>query len=149
MKTTLFGGLLVLAALLVSNHAAAFNGTPMKGKGHGEITGLAPVSGGVEITATGSGEATHLGKYTRTEQIFLDPSTGALTGSITFVAADGSELFCEFSGGFTGPNTASGTYDLVGGTGRFQNASGTASFNISQTDPVNFDFSFIGTIDLF
>jgi hypothetical protein len=120
---------------------------PMTGWGSGVITSFVPGPTGVSITAEGSGYATHLGKFTRTETILLDPATGGLTGSIDFIAADGSELHCEFTGGFTGAGTAAGTYTFDGGTGRFENASGEAAFSIVQSDPANFTFEFDGVID--
>jgi hypothetical protein len=121
---------------------------PMKGSGAGSITSVTPGPNGVEITAGGEGEATHLGKFTREESILLNPSTGTATGTIVFTAADGSELYCEFAGAFTGANTIGGTYTFTGGTGRFANAQGSAFFVVTQSDMVNFTFQFAGTIDL-
>jgi hypothetical protein len=50
-------------------------------------------------------------------------------------------------GHFTSPTgeSAEGTYVFTGGTGRFQNASGVAAFEIT-LDGMNFDVSFSGTI---
>jgi len=121
---------------------------PLKGSGAAQVTSVTPGPTGVMITADGSGEATHLGRFSRTEQILLNPATGALSGTVTFFAADGSELYCDFTGGFTGPATAAGTYTITGGTGRFQDSSGEAEFHILQGDPVNFTFQFEGLIDL-
>jgi hypothetical protein len=121
----------------------------MKGSGSGVITSFVPGPTGVTISAEGSGWATHLGKFTRQETILLNPSDGTFTGSIVFVAADGSELHCEFTGGFTGAGTAEGIYTFDGGTGRFADASGGASFSIVQSDPANFSFEFDGEIELF
>jgi hypothetical protein len=121
---------------------------PMKGSGEGQITSFTPGPNGVAITAEGSGEATHLGRFSRSEEILLNPTTGAFTGSITFIAADGSELYCTFTGAFTGAATAEGTYTFTGGTGRFEDASGEASFSILQSDPANFSFEFSGLIDM-
>ena len=118
----------------------------MKGSGSGVITSLTPGPNGVAITAAGGGEATHLGKFTREENILLNPANGTLTGTIVFTAADGSELYCDLSGAFTGANTAAGTYNFTGGTGRFEGASGVAFFSIVQSDPANFTFVFAGTI---
>src|SRR5688572_5523034 len=123
MKIRLISGLLAIA-LLVSVADATAKEVPMKGSGSGIITALTPGPSGVEITAVGDGEATQLGKFSRQEQILLDPATGTFSGTIRFTAADGAELNCNFAGAFTGPNTASGTYTLTGGTGRFEGASG-------------------------
>ena len=148
MNKRLISGRLALALLGCMTHATPAKDVPMKGGGNGMITSLTPGPNGVAITAVGEGEATHLGKFTRQENILLNPNTGSLTGSITFTAADGSELYCDLAGAFTGPNTAAGTYTFTGGTGRFVNASGIAYFTIVQSDPANFTFDFAGTIDM-
>ena len=148
MKKQLISGLTALALLACMTQATAAKDVPMKGGGSGMITSLTPGPNGVEITAVGGGEATQLGKFTREESILLNPATGTVTGTIVFTAADGSELYCDFSGAFTGANTAAGTYTLTGGTGRFEGASGVAYFSIVQSDPANFTFVFAGTIDM-
>ena len=144
----LLGISLVLASTSVRASSAWPKEVPMKGSGAGQITSVTPGPSGVAISGEGSGEATHLGRFTRTESILLDPATGTFTGSIIFTAADGSELYCNLSGAFTGPGTAAGTYTLTGGTGRFIGVSGTAEFAVSQSDPINYTFEFLGTIDL-
>lgn len=133
----------------VNAGAKAFGeSTPMKGSGAGQITEINPGSGGVVITAVGEGTATKLGKFTRSETILLDPATGTVTGTITFVAADGDELYCTFEGAYTSPTTLSGTYTFTGGTGRFESASGEADFNIVLADQGAFTFDFVGVIEL-
>lgn len=148
MKKKLITGLCALALLSFITLTTPAKEVPMKGGGSGLITSLTPGPNGVAITASGAGEATHLGKFTREENILLNPTTGALTGSIVFIAADGSELYCDLAGAFTGANTAAGTYTFTGGTGRFEGASGVAYFSIVQSDPANFTFVFAGTIDM-
>ena len=147
MKRRIISGLWAIAMLVCIVQAAA-KAVPMKGNGNGVITAAAPGPGGLEITAIGDGEATHLGKFTREENILLNPGNGSVTGTIVFTGADGSELYCDLAGAFTGPNTAAGTYTFTGGTGRFADASGLAYFSIVQSDPANFTFEFAGTIDL-
>ena len=148
MTKRFISGLLALVLLGCITQSTAAKDVPMRGSGSGMITSLTPGPNGVEITAVGEGEATHLGKFTREESILLNPSTGTATGTIVFTAADGSELHCAFTGGFTGANTIGGTYTFSSGTGRFANASGSASFVVTQSDMVNFTFGFAGTIDL-
>ncbi len=148
MKTRLISGLCALALLACITQATAAKAVPMKGDGSGVITSMTPGQNGLEIASVGEGEATRLGRFTRQEQIVLNPATGAVTGSIIFRAADGSELYCDLAGAFTGPNTAAGTYTFTGGTRRFENASGIAYFTIVQSDPANFTFEFAGTIDM-
>jgi len=135
-------------ALLSGIGYAAAKTVPMRGYGSGIITSATPGPTGVAITATGGGEATHLGKFTREEEILLNPENFTFTGTVVFTAADGSELNCSFAGGFTGATTAAGTYTFTGGTGRFANATGGAYFSVSQSDPQNFTFEFAGTIEM-
>ena len=85
----------------------------------------------VFVTATGSGEATQLGRYTVSYQVAVNVQTGVGTGlSAEFVAANGDSLFAEGSGQAT-PTETPGvmsiveTYTITGGTGRFADASGT------------------------
>ena len=147
MNKRIICGLLTFALLAGIGYAAAKE-VPMRGNGSGIITSATPGQGGLVITATGEGEATHLGKFTRQEEILLNPENFTLTGTIVFTAADGSELHCSFAGAFTGQTTAAGTYTITGGTGRFENATGSAYFAITQSDPANFTFEFAGTIEL-
>ena len=144
-----FLSLLAFSALSVSAFPSLPAATPFKGGGNGQIVGLIGVSETeVEVTATGTGTSTHLGRFTRNEQLVLNPVAGTFTGSIVFTAANGDELWCGVSGGFTGPGIAEGTYSITGGTGRFAGASGTAAFNVVQSDPANFSFAFDGSIDM-
>ena len=143
--------MLAICVLSISLTAASapntFKSTPFKGRGKGQIVGLVPTQLGVEISAVGSGESTHLGRFEREEHILLNPETGTFTGTIEFTAANGDVLWCSVTGGFTGPGIGEGTYTITGGEGRFENATGSADFNVVQSDPVNFTFDFSGTID--
>ena len=121
---------------------------PMKGTGIGQITSQTPGPTGVAITAVGEGEATHLGKFTREENILLNPENNTLTGTIIFTAADGSELYCGFVGAFTGATTVAGTYTFTGGTGRFDGATGGAFFNVELGEGGTVSFGFAGTIEM-
>jgi hypothetical protein len=85
----------------------------------------------ISVTATGSGQATQLGRFTVSYQVEVNVQTGAGTGlSAEFVAANGDSLFAEGSGQAT-PTETPGTlnivenYTITSGTGRFANASGT------------------------
>ncbi len=87
------------------------------------------------VTASGSGEATHLGRYTVNYQVEVNIPTLAGVGSAQFVAANGDRLFAEGSGqatetGTPGVVTIVETHTITGGTGRFAGASG--SFTIER-----------------
>ena len=84
----------------------------------------------VFVTATGSGEATRLGRFTVSYEGTVNVQTGASTGlSAHYTAANGDSLFAEGSGQAT-PTETPGvlkiveTYTITGGTGRFAGASG-------------------------
>ena len=81
------------------------------------------------INLTGTGVASHVGRFTFQLQAELDIPTATGTGSSRLVAADGSTLFMEGSGHGT-PTDVPGvvlvvdTFTITGGTGRFAGASG-------------------------
>jgi hypothetical protein len=114
---------------------------PFKGEAVGAITGIAP-SGAIVVESAGN--ATHLGKFTRTEYLFFGPG-GAIAGTLVFTAANGDQLAADISGGFTSPTTLAGTYTFTGGTGRFSDAAGTANFTASTPDGVHVAIAFEGS----
>jgi hypothetical protein len=81
---------------------------------------------------TGSGNATHLGRYTEVGNVAFTPTSTpgvlAVTGWAHYTAANGHQLFALIAGTVdmtTGAITATATY--VGGTGNFTNASGSSA----------------------
>jgi len=140
-------GTMVLALLGAGALHAASSGAPFKGGGAGSINGqdvLGPTL--VHLTASASGNATHLGQFTRTESLYLNPATGSFTGTITFTSADGDNVSCDVDGQFISASDAIGNYTITGGTGRFGQASGHATFSASMTSATNFRVSFQGDI---
>jgi hypothetical protein len=114
---------------------------PWKGKGSGTTTvniGTNPLSGSTE----GIARVSHLGK-TSYSSSFTFTLTGletfTIAGTQTLVAANGDELFLSFTGTgtFTGAFTPGQTsdvtvvYTVTGGTGRFDDASGTLTGTVS------------------
>jgi hypothetical protein len=87
------------------------------------------------ISATdfvGSGQATHLGRYSETGTVAFtptsDPAVLHVEGSVVYTAADGDKLRADVTGelnALTGVITATLTY--TGGSGRFATATGSAS----------------------
>ena len=81
------------------------------------------------INLTGTGVASHVGRFTFQLQAELDIPTATGAGSSRLVAADGSTLFMEGSGHGT-PTDVPGvvlivdSFTITGGTGRFAGASG-------------------------
>ena len=138
--------LLAPALMLVSHSAWAGDQVPFKGKVKGAAVNMAPDPAGVVLTLRATGRATHLGHCTRQEVILFNPVTGTLTGTMVFTAANGDQLFAIVAGGFTSPTTAIGTYTLTGGTGRFSDSSGSAGFEVTTPDGINFVAEFDGRI---
>lgn len=100
----------------------------------------------------GSGTATHLGLYdeegTATFTPTADPAVLHVDANATYRAANGDELFASFSGELnllTGVITATVTYE--GGTGRFTNATGTASLSGQMFPDNTIQVAVQGTID--
>ncbi len=110
---------------------------PFRGSAEGVVTGLIAPSpeclfGG--FTALWTGNATHLGRFTRQERLcFTNEELTEFEGEMVFTAANGDRLIVRFSGEFEpgpveGMLLAEGPYEIIGGTGRFSNASGTAHY---------------------
>jgi hypothetical protein len=137
---------MVFSAILgLACSAAADHRVPFKGYANAILTGAAPAPDGLHLTVVATGEATHLGSFTRDEETVLHPD-GTIEGSLTFVAANGDQLFVDFAGALTSPTTVAGTYTFTGGTGRFTNASGEAAFVGATSDGFHYAIRFNGTI---
>jgi hypothetical protein len=101
-----------------------------------------------------SGEATQLGHWTNSGHLDLVPvvvnGTPLIhaTGYADFVAANGDGLSMSIDG-FADPATghATATFTVTGGTGRFQNATGTEHMELDQNFATGaFTFTLDGTI---
>ena len=99
----------------------------------------------------GAGNATHMGLYTEIGSAVIsgdDPAALQVNGWAILTAANGDELWVVITGQlnfFTGTITATDTY--VGGTGRFEDATGSASL-VAQAQPDGtFSIVVVGTID--
>ena len=126
--------------------ASAAHPVPFKGRAAVEVTGVVTTPPIQQLTGSATGEATHLGQFTRSETIVLDLTNFSFTGTVEFTAANGDLLKADVAGQFISPTTAVGTYEFTGGTGRFQNASGQAAFEATTADGLNFNVQFNGTI---
>ena len=88
----------------------------------------------MSVTASGSGNATQLGRFAVTYAVEVNLLTIAGIGSAQFVAANGDSLFAEGTGQATETGTP-GVFNVVehftitGGTGRFVGASGSISLD--------------------
>ena len=100
----------------------------------------------------GAGRATHLGRYDEVGSAQFSPTADPTVFQIDawsiYTAANGDQLYAVFSGhlnGLTGTITATVTY--VGGTGRFTDASGTATLSGQLLPGGSVEVAVKGTID--
>jgi len=117
----------VLAALALSGPAsAAGQQVPFKGRSSGVVTtvGFDPVAGILSTRLAGEGQTTHLGRFTVNGYAAIEVATGLVQGTFTLTAANGDMLFLLMSGGGIDAIHGFGTFTVVGGTGRFQGATG-------------------------
>lgn len=126
---------------------------PFALKGQGVATLITDEAGHlVGATPTGSGTATHLGQWTVAGNVQYTPdSNGVLhsSGNATLTAADGDKVQIQIEG-ILDPVAGmdQGIFHIVGGTGRFEGASGDADFVVT-INPLTggFDLTVVGKIN--
>ena len=126
---------------------------PFALKGAGVATLLTDENGHlIGAIPTGSGTATHLGQWTVTGNVKYTPdSDGVLhsSGEATLTAANGDKLLFQIDG-ILDPVAAvdQGVFRFVGGTGRFEGASGTSNFVVT-INPLTggFELTVVGKIN--
>ena len=130
----------VLIPLLLAFFAAVFISAPNPASARDQLPFNATLSGYVETSeflppctihghAIVFGNATLLGVYTGTGELYQDVCNSTFTGSFHQFAANGDEIYGTFEGYLTATGTP-GVYDnhetsdVTGGTGRFTGATG-------------------------
>jgi hypothetical protein len=130
----------VLIPLLLACFAAVFISAPNPASARDQVPFNATLSGYVETSeflppctihghAIVFGNATHLGAYTGTGELYQDVCNSTFIGSFHWFAANGDEIYGSFEGYLT-PTGTPGVYDnhetadVTGGTGRFTSATG-------------------------
>ena len=123
------------------------DGLPFRGHADETITDATPFADGLHLTGTGTGQATHLGRFARLAHVVVH-ADGSAEGTVVFAAANGDQLFAAIEGVPTGsPTTLVGTYTFTGGTGRFSDASGMAQYaGVIASDGIHVTVAFEGTI---
>ena len=126
---------------------------PFALRGAGVATLITDESGNlIGAIPTGSGTATHLGQWIVTGTVHYTPdSDGVLrsSGEAALTAANGDKLQFQIDG-ILDPvaGVDQGVFRWVGGTGRFEGASGSANFLVT-INPLTggFELTLVGKID--
>jgi hypothetical protein len=142
----------ILVLLLGTTIPASAIERPFALNGAGVATLITDESG-IPIGAipTGSGTATHLGQWTVAGNVKYTPDNGVLrsSGEATLTAANGDKLQFQIDG-ILDPVAGidQGLFHFVGGTGRFQGASGSANF-VVHINPLTggFELTVVGKIN--
>ena len=143
---------LILLLLLGSIPVSAVE-RPFALKGAGVATLITDESGmPIGAIPTGSGTATHLGQWTVAGNVKYTLDSGGVlrsSGQATITAANGDKLQVELEGILDpAAGVDQGVFRFVGGTGRFENASGSANFVVT-INPLSggFELTVVGMID--
>ncbi len=144
MKRCLFkfgSTMMALALIGVMNLAVMAGPRPFHLVEHGNLTVTPHDASGtvLDVVAEGVGTATHLGVITveRTATLTATSTPGIFdfNGQATLTAASGEKLFSTITGTL---NANVGHADLIyqwtGGTGRFENATGTTFWSVDVAD---------------
>jgi hypothetical protein len=137
MKTNQFNFHYVAASLLaavmipVATPAAAADQVPFRGVVAGSIISITPLDEcHLLAEVDNGGNATQLGRFTRTAKFVLNACDLTYVGSYVFTAANGDSISGPFFGNLT-PTDVQGVFDntetafITNGTGRFASATGT------------------------
>ena len=144
--------MLITFLLLVTISASAVE-RPFALSGAGVATLITDDAGNlIGATPTGSGTATHLGRWTVAGNVNYTPDNNGVlrsNGVATITAANGDTLQVQIDG-ILDPVAAvdQGVFRMVGGTGRFAGATGEAKFVVS-INPLTggFELTVVGKID--
>ena len=135
---------LLLIAGLIAFPAAAEERVPFRALIH---TMPIPVGscgdGCLELDISGTGQATHMGRTEIQGPSQVDVILREQTGTSTLTAANGDTLVIAFAGTVefespdpTGPVSFEGTWEVTGGTGRFEDSVGSGTYSGTAEGPV-------------
>jgi len=100
----------------------------------GNLEATENVSGQVH-DLIGGGVGTHLGRFTYTAHIIVNPQTGEGTGRVTWTAANGDQIFADTTGNIVAIDASHielrEEQIVRGGTGRFADAAGVITVDRS------------------
>ena len=148
------------AATAASETSAAVRGTdpradhrvtvPFRGRGAGQDSSITLEATGIRIVAFASGTATGVGRFTERLDYVLSYDLVNFAGTATITAANGSQLFLEFTGAIPGfdlqvfPLPYTAAYSITGGTGRLAGSTGAGTLRGIDYGGGAFAFFFTG-----
>ena len=146
----------IFTGLVYATPSTMAKETPFKGQSGGVVTttGFDPITGTVYTHAEGKGQATLLGAFTVAGDTTIHLATGIVEGTWTLTSANGDMLFLTMEGGGIDPTHGSGVFTIVGGTGRFEGATGSYLQTITFAAPggsapvIGYTEVFEGTISI-
>lgn len=143
--------LVVFSALALPIQALAGEQVPLKGSDTGQFSatpgGICPAVS-LQVDIAGSGNATHVGKYTYEARECFNPTTLLYGGAFTLTAANGDRIVGTYSGKvFISAEVAyEQNVGITGGTGRFAGASGDFHVSGLITGPDTYSQTLSGTV---
>ena len=145
--------LMLITFLLLGMIPASAVERPFAINGSGVATLITDPSGNpIGAVATGAGTATHFGQWTVTGNPKYTPDNNGVihsSGEATLTAANGDKLHFTIDG-ILDPiaGVDQGVFYIVGGTGRFEGASGSANFVVTLSPLTGgFELTAVGKID--
>jgi hypothetical protein len=151
-RFTKIRALIPMLFLLLATIPASAVERPFALNGTGVATLITDEAGNLTgALATGSGTATHLGQWTVSGPVKYTLDNGVLrsSGDATIIAANGDKLQVQINGVLDPvAGIDQGVFTFVGGTGRFEGASGEANFVVT-INPLTsgFQLTMVGTIN--
>jgi hypothetical protein len=144
--------LMVMLFLLLGTIPASAVERPFALSGAGVATLITDESGNlIGAVATGSGTSTHLGQWTVSGPVKYTNDNGVLrsSGEATVTASNGDKLQMRIDGVLDPvAGVDQGVFYFVGGTGRFEGASGSANFVVTINALTGgFDLTLVGRIN--
>ena len=148
-RMTVVLAILGVAVVGLAAVVAADSGTrPLKGSFEGDVTfnqvdmEVCPASellyGGMSSDAEATGTMTHLGRTTLVSSHCTPAGEAVTGGKATLIAANGDKLYASYSGtapfpipGVTEHVEADIDFEITGGTGRFDDATGSGKMYVS------------------
>src|SRR5262249_24339803 len=115
---------------------AADNEVPFKGDAKLTLTSSSVDGmGNTHLTYVGTGQGTHLGRFTEDANLVVH-ADGSFTANVVLTAANGDKVYKGVTEGSISRNFAAGKVTVLGGTGRFVDATGEGDVEMVLSDGI-------------